>query len=91
MKRLLIIALLLSACDKPRDTYPGVPYYLPDGTSFTAQEFTMDMPRTFDSGSCIAAGNTLLYRLPQQKWYCKESWGINSYHIEELLPDRVEK
>jgi hypothetical protein len=89
---LYVVALfLISGCDQKRDTYPGIPYRLPSGETFTAQEFKMDMPRTFDSGSCIARGDTLLLRYPQMTWYCKESWGINSYYIEELLPDQVEK
>jgi hypothetical protein len=85
---LALIFVSLPGCDQKRDTYPGIPYYLPDGTSFTAQEFKYDMPRTFDSGSCIARGDTLLLRRPQMIWYCKENWGINSYRITELEPDR---
>lgn len=90
MKYLLSIlaVVLMTGCTTLRDTYPGRPYFLPDNTSLTAQEFAFDMPRTFDSGSCIAQGDTLLYRLPQRWWYCKTSYGLNSYHIELLEPDR---
>lgn len=54
------------------------------GEFFTAQEFRFDMPRTFESGSCIAAGGTLLLRLPESSWYCKEQVGFGTYSLEKL-------
>lgn len=84
-KIILCLALLLMAgcANQASKPYPGKPMF--DGKEwFTAQEFKMDMPRTFESGSCIAAGGTLLYRLPQMTWYCKEYYGLNGYHIESL-------
>lgn len=92
MKRLLIlIVITLAACNNSGEPPKrlGLPWFEDPlrGIKFQGIEYAMDMPRTFDSGSCIASEGTLVLRRPGVTWYCKRMIGPTSYSLEELLPD----
>lgn len=64
--------------------------YVYDGEQFTGWLFAMDMPRTFESGSCIAAGGYLVQRNDRTEgaervtFYCWEKTATG--HTTDFYP-----
>jgi hypothetical protein len=94
MKKLLLTMLLIPSLALAAGASPStgliamlggnVGMFWINGTPTKALLFGMDMPRTFDSSSCIASGGMLLYVMPKTTWYC---WEQTFAKITELEPD----
>lgn len=81
MKKLLFVLLLACAPVQAEDGLiqmlrGNLGLFRMGNVQFKAQVWQMDLPRTFESGSCIAAGGKLLLSQPGVTWYCWEDYKI---------------